>query len=134
MKFNISVFLGSLTRIQKCRTCKYPGVYDSKDMGGGRGKLAIVGSVEFHCWPTVRWHTPCRSCLPCIRFPGQHFASAAHPHVEIVGRPSRKVRADKPEPTTHWIFILSNETCLWDRPNEKTLPWDPQQTLPMSSE
>ena len=57
MKFNISVLLGSLTRIQKCRTCKYPGVYDSKDMGGGRGKLAIVGSVEFQCWPAVRWHT-----------------------------------------------------------------------------
>ena len=36
-----------------------------------------------------------------------------------VGRPSRKVRADKPEPTTHWIFIPSNETCLWDRPNAK---------------
>ena len=130
----MSVFLGSLTRIQKCRTCKYPGVYDSKDMGGGRGKLAIVGSVEFHCWPTVRWHTPCRSCLPCIRFPGQHFPSAAHPLVEI-SRPAISQGPGGQARTNHPLDIHSLKRNMFVGSTErKNITLGPQQTLPVSSE
>mgnify|MGYP001195329764 CR=1 FL=1 len=104
-------------------------------MGGGRGKLAIVGSVEFHSWPTVRLHTPCPSCRPCIPFPGQHFPSAAHPLVEI-SRPAISQGPGRQARTNHPLDIhsLKRNMFVGSTERKKILPSGAQQTVPVSSE